>query len=168
MTRTSPRAGTPSRASIIRALTEVYAGPAWHGPSVRQALRRLTPERAAYRAAPRRNTGWELALHLSAARHIMLQRVTGADLSPFPRKRRATWWPVAPAAQDAAAWRADVALLEEYQRRLLAAVARAPLARLALVRPGRRWTIAHELLGMAVHDAYHAGQMILLAGLAGA
>jgi hypothetical protein len=46
---------------------------------------------------------------------------------------------------------------------LIAAVRRAPPSRLARVRAGQRRTLAHELLGVALHDAYHAGQIKLIA-----
>jgi uncharacterized damage-inducible protein DinB len=156
--------GVPSRAAVVRMLREVYGGPSWLGPDVRRLLRQVTARQAAWRPARGRNTIWDLTLHLALTRHIMLGRLTG-ERAAFPRPRRSTWWAQAPARPSETAWRADVALLGELQQRLVRVVERAPAARLARVRSGGR-TIAHELLGAATHDAYHAGQIALLAKLA--
>ena len=157
--------GQPGRDVIARALREIYGGPAWHGPSLREALRGVGAAQAARRPGPGRNTIWELMLHLAYGRHRLLLRLGEGGARQFPRRLTKAWWPAAPAQPTAAAWRADVELLADYHARLLAAVARAPRARLDAVRLGQRRTIAHELLGVAFHDAYHAGQIRMLARL---
>lgn len=155
--------GMPTRAGLIRALEEGYRGPWWVGASLRQLLRRVPARRAARPPAPGRNAIWDLALHLALTRHIMLARLTG-ERTTFPRPRRSSWWARRPGAITERAWREDQALLEEMQRRLIEAIRRVPASRLTRVRNGRE-TIAHELLGAALHDAYHAGQIGLLAKL---
>ncbi len=159
--------GAPTRAAILRATTELYAGPAWHGPSVRAALRGVTAATASRRAMPGRNTIWELVLHLAYSRHAVMSRVEAEPIPRFPRRLRKSWWPVAPNDSSEETWRTDLALLDDYQHRLMASIARAPAARLARIRAGQRRTITHELLGNAIHDAYHAGQIKLLALEAG-
>jgi hypothetical protein len=57
---------------------------------------------------------------------------------------------------------ADVALLDRLHDELIDAVSGASRRVLGTVRPGRNDTIAMELLGVATHDAYHAGQMHLI------
>lgn len=163
-TRPPATAGQPARAAIVRALRESYAGPNWVGPNIRQVLRGVTARQAAWRPAPGRNTIWELALHLALARHILWCRLTG-ERAAFPRPRRSAWWARTPRDMSEQAWRTDQALLAEQQERLLRAVQRAPAARLARVRSGGR-TVAHELLGVVMHDNYHLGQISLLAKLA--
>jgi uncharacterized damage-inducible protein DinB len=156
---TNPNEGSPDRATILRAIREVYSGPAWHGPSVRDTLRGVDAATAARRVAAGRNTIWELVLHLVYSRHRLIQRVEPKPIARLPRKLRKAWWPLPPADPSDAAWNADLNLLNEYQRRLLDSIARAPAARLKRVRGGQRRTVAHELLGLAIHDAYHAGQI---------
>ncbi|HET9984633.1 MAG TPA: DinB family protein [Longimicrobiales bacterium] len=158
-------ASAPDRRTIEWYLREAYAGPAWHGPSVRAALSGVTAEAAAWRPGPGRNTIWELALHLACTRHRLLLRAGDDAAGRFPRRLTRSWWPSMPERATAGAWREDRALLEEYQERLLDVVAGAPAERLLTRRPGQRGTIAHELLGVALHDTYHAGQIRLLARL---
>ena len=157
-----PTAGAPDRATVSRALASVYAGPAWHGPSVRDALRGVDARMAASRPAPDRHTIWELVLHLAYTRHRVLLRM-GEGERRFPHPLRGAWWPQPPSDVDERAWRDALALLGAYHHRLLDVVRRAPRTALRRVRPGRRETIAHELLGVAFHDAYHAGQIRMLA-----
>ena len=151
----------PTRPVIIQTICDVFAGPAWHGPSLRASLRGLSSRDAARRIAPGRNTIWELVLHLAYTRHRLVMRL-GADVARFPRKLGKPWWPTAPGKPTDAAWRDGLALLTDYQDRLIAAIDAAPEARLRRQRPGQPRTIAHELLGVAVHDGYHAGQIRLL------
>jgi len=156
------RDAAPSRALLLRTLEDLYRGPSWHGPSLRWALRGVRAAQAAWRPAPDRNAIWDIALHTAFARHRMLLRLGVTSASTFPRALRAPWWPTLPDELTEAAWRADLALLEEYQRRLLDAVATVPSARLASRRRGKPWTIAQEVLGIGSHDAYHAGQIQLV------
>ncbi len=153
----------PDRDTIIRLIDEVYRGPAWHGPSVRACLRGVDHVTAAWRLAPKRNTIWDLVLHLAYSRHGVLGRLVAKPIGKFPRKLRASWWPEMPSDQSASAWTADLELLKTFHDRLIQAIADAPESSLRRVRSGKNFTIAHELLSIAPHDTYHAGQIRLLA-----
>ncbi len=161
-------AGSPDASTLMRALRESYAGPAWHGPSVLGALRGVSAADAAEPPAPERNTIWDLVLHLAYVRHRSLLRVArlrGLDAPPFPRKLKASWFPEVPAVRDEAAWTDDKALLAAYQERLLDVLEGLPVATLRTCRRGTTRSIGDELLGVALHDAYHAGQIRLLGKL---
>jgi uncharacterized damage-inducible protein DinB len=157
----------PTKLVLRRALEEVYRGPAWHGASLLTTLRAIGPADASRRPAPGRNTVWELVLHLAYTRHRMLLRLGGGAGSRFPRPLRAAWWPRMPKPASLEAWRADVELLSDYQDRLLTTLARAPRSRLLRRRSGQPNPIGFEMLGVAMHDAYHTGQIRLLLRLGG-
>jgi hypothetical protein len=75
---------------------------------------------------------------------------------------REPWWPIVDDTTDAA-WRNDLQLLDEYHAQLIDAVERATPEQLARIpKPGDQ-PIAAQLLGLAVHDGYHAGQIKQLA-----
>ncbi len=150
------------RATILAALHESYVGPAWHGPAVREALEGVTAAIAAKKLPSGRNSIWELVLHLAHGRHLLIERITDSAAAPFPRAIREPWWPLAPSNADEQSWRDDVALLERYHRSLTEAIEAATAVQLARVPPGGD-PIAHQLLGLALHDTYHAGQIRLLA-----
>lgn len=148
--------------SVLRLLREVYSGPAWHGPSVREALDGLSAELAARKLAPERNSIWELVLHLAHGRYLVIERVNDEPSDPFPREIREPWWPVSPSDHSEAAWQADLALLDDYQTKLLDAVRGATPTQLDRIPAGANHSVYDQLLGMAVHDGYHAGQIRLL------
>ena len=153
---------TPSRALLRRVLTEAYRGPAWHGASLVQTLKGVTLDQARWRPSDGRNTIWELVLHLAYTRHRVLGRLGLRPAARFPRRLGRSWWPVMPDPASASAWNADRALLAECQARLLQGVERVSRSRLAVRRPGQQATIAFEVLGVALHDTYHTGQIRLL------
>ena len=143
MPGTRAKSPLPARSVLRRALEEGSRGPAWHGASV------LT------------------ALHLAYTRHVMLHRLDIGAVSRFPRRLRVAWWPMMPKPASADAWQADLDLLSDYQDRLLAALAKVPQSRLRRRRSGQPNPIGFEVLGLAMHDAYHTGQIRLLLRLRG-
>jgi uncharacterized damage-inducible protein DinB len=156
------RTDNPSREILVAELDEVYRGPAWHGPSVLEALDGVTAARAYAHPQPERHSIWELVRHLTHGRHLMTERLTESSFE-FPQAVREPWWPVAPREPSEAAWREDLGLLDECHRRLVEAVRGASDAQLERrPNPGDQ-TLAQQLLGTAIHDAYHAGQIRLLA-----
>ena len=151
-----------NRALLIELLDEAYRGPAWHGPSVKEALHGVSAETAAATPIPGRNSIWDLVLHLAHGRHLLLERLLDATLD-FPREIREPWWPVAHPDTTEAAWLRDLELLEECHVHLVDAIAQATDAQLDRVPKGSDQDLTRQLLGMAMHDAYHAGQMRLIA-----
>ena len=155
---------TALQTSIRGLLDQAYAGPAWHGPHLRAAVRGVSPAVATYRPRRGRPCLWEIMLHCAYWKHRVRQRILGTD-EPFARPGGD--WPAAPARPDARQWRADVALLAREHRALLATLA--TLSPRALARPsrGHRQTPHEMLVGIALHDTYHAGQIRALRKLSG-
>lgn len=151
----------PTRDVIIAALDEVYRGPAWHGPAVLEALDGVNADVAARNTLGTRNSIWDLVLHLAHGRHLLIERVNNR-LEDFPRDIREPWWPVAEPDRSEHAWRRDLALLDDYHRKLVDATRAASDDALARVPAPGDQPIGQQLLGMAIHDAYHAGQIRLL------
>ena len=154
---------TPATSLLLRSLRENYYRGGWHGPSaaVREALRGLDANAASWRPGAGRHNIWELTLHLAYTRYMMLKRM-GIEPPAFPHRLTKPWWPEAPSAPTADAWTGDLGLLESLHRRFVAAVSGASRRLLATVRPGRSLTIGMVVLGVATHDAYHAGQMNMM------
>ncbi len=137
-------------------------GRAWHGgPTPVDALLGLTAREAHRRPAPGRHSIWELVLHIAYWDYAVRRRILGTELPRFPRSPAN--WPAVPARPEAKAWAADRALLAQEHRLLHRAVERFPAAWLGRkVSAGERWTYGDTILGIAVHDAYHAGQVQIL------
>jgi uncharacterized damage-inducible protein DinB len=158
------RAGSREIDLLLDVLDEAYDRPAWHGPNLRGALRGLSAARAARRPAPGRHSVWELVLHCAYWKHVVWRRLVGGPRGSFPRRPRN--FPEQPLRPDAAAWKADLKLLDERHRRLREAVSALPSTALR-GRRGRS-SPARLIYGVAAHDVYHAGQIRLLVTLSAA
>lgn len=156
---------SPSTRMLLQLLTESFEGPAWHGASVTGALRGLESSEATWRPAPERPNRWEILLHLAYARHVVIRRIDPTYSLRFPRALRKQWWPRTPGVENEDSWAIDRELLRAFQARLVESVTRLSPRDLARRRRGRRYTVAEELLGLAMHDAYHTGQIRLIHAL---
>ena len=141
----------------------------WHGgPTPLGALRGVSAEQDAWTPAPGRKSIWQLTLHIAYWKYAVRRRLEGGAAGPettgrgsFPRAP--SNWPRVPAGADAAAWRADVALLKAEHERLVETIAAIPVARYGETLPGgKRWAVGELILGIAQHDAYHTGQIQML------
>ena len=71
-------------------------------------------------------------------------------------------FPELPASPDVQAWEADLRVLDEAHRRLTNAVSALRDAELKEPAHGHRQSREQNLVGIALHDVYHAGQVRLL------
>jgi uncharacterized damage-inducible protein DinB len=134
----------------------------WHGgPTPVGALRNVGVAAARWSPQPGRHSIWALTLHIAYWKYAVRRRIAGGDGPRFPRAPAN--WPAVPVPADAAAWAADVALLRREHDQLVLAVTRTPASRLGARPPGaRKWTYGEIITGIALHDAYHTGQIQLL------
>jgi uncharacterized damage-inducible protein DinB len=168
--RKSPRTvGDPKRTELLRLLDEAFRGPAWHGPSVMHALRGVSAAEASRQSPASTNTVWDVVLHLAYSKYIVARRLSPQAVAAFPRALRRSWWPGVLETEGQSveqAWKRDLRLLREWHEHLRELVAALPAVRLGERRPGKRFTLGQEVSGLALHDAYHAGQIrVILSSL---
>jgi hypothetical protein len=152
-------------AMLLDILDQAYDSRGWHGTTLKGALKGLTPREALWRPGPRRHNVWELTLHAAYWKYAVARRLAGAPHGSFPRKP--SNWPKLPERPDAAAWSADVALLDLQHVLLRETVRRLPPAKLGARTPQGTWTNAEQIHGVAAHDLYHTGQIQLIKRLKG-
>ena len=145
---------------LLRLLDEGYDTPTWHGPNLRAAVARVKVEEALRRPGPRRHNIWELTVHAAYWKYTVRRRLLGEKRGSFVLK--GSNWFAAPASATEEEWRATLALLAEEHRRLRAAVAKFPAAKLHRRMKASKWTAAQSISGVAMHDIYHAGQIQLV------
>jgi len=150
----------PAIASLLSSLDEAYDRRSWHGTNLRGSLRGLSASRAAWRPGPGRHNAWEIAVHAAYWKYAAWRRITGEKRGSFARG--GSNWFVTPSPASDAAWRKDVALLQEYHRLLRAAVSRLSDEDLERRATGGREPIGRLVRGIAAHDLYHAGQIQLI------
>ncbi|HXY68656.1 MAG TPA: DinB family protein [Gemmatimonadales bacterium] len=153
----------PRTRLLLQILDEAFTARGWQGATLSGALRGLSVRQALWRPGPGRHNIWELVLHAAYWKHVVRQRVEGAGRTPFPRGPRN--YPDLPVRRDAAAWRADVALLKQEHAAMTRTVRGLKPGRLDA--PVRRspWTVGEQIFGVAAHDLYHTGQIQLLKAL---
>ena len=139
-------------------LERSFRGGAWHGPSVEEALDGVDAETAAARPVPNAHTIGELTGHIAFWLDGALRRMHGEAVTNVPEE---TEFP-RDAAKNAEAWKKTLAALDSAHRRLHAAVLALDDEKLELAVAGSDPTVRGQILGTLQHNAYHAGQIVLL------
>ena len=147
----SPKVKDPIIELLIRFMEQAYDKKAWHGPTLRGAIRGVTYKEALWRPSTKHHNIWELVRHCAYWKYAVRRRLTGAKRGSFELKG-SNWF-----RQDKEAgldtWKKDIALLQREHKLLLETVASLKSEKL------RRMDMIY---GIASHDLYHAGQMQLL------
>ncbi|HVT61681.1 MAG TPA: DinB family protein [Thermoanaerobaculia bacterium] len=139
-------------------LERSFRGGAWHGLAVAEALAGVDETAAAARAFAGGHSIWETVHHLTVWNEVPRRRLDGERLENFAAER--DWLPVEDVS--AGAWRAAVAALEDSHSALHARVVHLADGQLDDPVAGSDSTVRGLLLGLLQHNAYHAGQIVLL------
>lgn len=153
------------REVLRRAMAGAFQGKGWQGPTLLGSVRGVSAAEARVRPGGLKHGVWDYVLHAAYWKYAVCVKMGVVDRDSFPRSP--SNWPALPGpagtASDEKAWRADVRLLRSYHDELVAAVAEADLRRLeAVPAGGRSVRLLDVLVGIAAHDAYHAGQVQLI------
>jgi hypothetical protein len=159
LTKTPTPAGIPA-AVLPRVIEEGHGPDAWYGADVQSALGDVDATLAARRPKPGRHNIAEIALHHAFWLHEVRRRLLGSTSDPFPLQGE-DWFEWDGGA--APSWEEVKASLANEVQRLREAVdaieggrQSSPLA------PAARFD---QVLGIAAHAAYHAGQVQLVKAL---
>ena len=144
--------------SIADHLERAFRGGAWHGPAVAEALTGLDAATAAARPLANAHSIWEIVHHLTVWNEVPRRRLDGERLQSLLAEL--DWPPVAD--PSAAAWQAAQAALEDAHAALRARVLDLADGQLDDPVAGSDPTVRGMLLGVLQHNAYHAGQIVLL------
>jgi uncharacterized damage-inducible protein DinB len=140
----------------------VFDGEAWHGPSVMEALKDVNAELAGQHPIDGGHSIWELVLHLTWTYGLVLRKLTGHST----RLGATDDWPLAPLPPSEENWVAAINTLRELNAQVRRAVTGFPEDRLddPPVEEPRysAYTAYTQFIGLTQHDAYHAGQIVLL------
>jgi hypothetical protein len=147
-------------AILLQALDEGYERKAWHGPNLKGSIRGVPPETASWRPRPDRHSIAENVVHAAYWKYAVRRRLTGEKRGSFALP--GSNWFTLPSPLSESTWKEHVAILDGEHRRLREAVAAFPADRLRLVAPNGKVTYVYLILGIAMHDVYHAGQIQLL------
>ena len=145
---------------LLQVVEQAFSRKAWHGVTLRGALRGLDLDRALFKPQPERHSTWELILHTAYWKYIVRRRLTGDKSLVFPRSP--SNWPALRERPTIRALKADIAFLQEQHDLMTKAMECFPPYRLNRRARESKWTFAEHIHGIAAHDLYHAGQIQLL------
>jgi len=143
-------------ARLADQLERSFRGGAWHGLAVAEALDGVDAALAVAHPLAG-HTIHEITFHVAYWLKASVERIGGTGAGVEDGRAD---WPEAPV--DEAGWQALLAELDDAHRRLHAAVLALDDARLEEPVPGSDPTLRGMLLGVLQHNAYHAGQIVLL------
>ena len=154
----------PAEQSEMRLLLDLidqsYDRLAWHGTNLRGSVRGLSAAQASWRPAPQRHNIWEIVVHAAYWKYAVRRRILGEKRGSFPLK--GSNWFRRPVEDTAAAWKADLVLLDETHKSMRQAIEQLPARKLHTLQGKTKFTYAQLIYGLASHDLYHAGQIQLL------
>jgi uncharacterized damage-inducible protein DinB len=135
-----------------------FEGGAWHGPSVLEALKEVTPQEAHAHPIAGAHSIWELVLHLGGTYRLVLRRMHGEDAPLTPSED----WPSLPSPTPAA-WQEAIRSLKELNEQVREAIRTFNPQQLDQpLTPAAPYTAYTQFIGITQHDLYHAGQIVLL------
>ena len=143
--------------ALLRGLDQSFDGDGWHGPTLLAAADGMGAAEAVWRPAPDAHNAWEYVVHAAYWTHRALRHVAPDPPQEFDEPGSNFFPRPAPSRTLAG----DVERLRQWHGRLRAAV--------ATLDPGRLDEAAYDgysvrdlVVGVAAHDAYHAGQVRLV------
>jgi uncharacterized damage-inducible protein DinB len=139
---------------IVSLLKQTFEKDAWHGPSVKEVLNKITADQA-FNRLPNTHSIIELVAHMTSWRTYVTRKLSGDDSYQVTDELNF------PANTD---WLQTIHLLEESQRQLILAIEAFPADKLAEQVDGLkdRYTYYTLIHGIIHHDLYHTGQLMLM------
>ena len=150
---------------LLELIEEGFQKPAWHGPNLWIALRGVTAKEAIWRPENCLHNIWEIVVHAAYWKYTVTNRLTGGKEHRFP-ERGSNWFSRDGVRSSGSeldkCWVHDLELLARMHKELCSAIT--VLKDTGLKRPmrGSQQTAVRNLVGIAMHDVYHAGQIQLL------
>lgn len=147
--------------TLLTGVEQAFRLRAWHGPNLRNSLRGVTPEMAAWRPQAKRHNIWELAVHAAYWKYRVLRKLSAEAPDAFDEAGSNFFERPTPGAATEGAWSNDRKRLDHWHERLIAAIRTFDPKRLD-IQSYDGYTHRDLILGAAAHDVYHAGQIRLL------
>lgn len=143
---------------IKKLFEDLYDGSPWIETTITGTLKNISAEQAAKRIIPGRNTIWEIVNHIISWRLNVLQRVKGKVIQT-PENNYVS------AIEDSsdAAWKNTLKRLEDSQKQWLNFMEKIKKDDFKKIYPNNKMTYYEHIQGILQHDAYHLGQIVILA-----
>jgi uncharacterized damage-inducible protein DinB len=143
---------------ISKLFADLYNGNPWLEITITGTLQKLSAAQAAKKVSPAWNTIWEIVNHLIEWRLNVLERIHGKTLETPPTNYIL---PVKDASE--AAWQNTLKRFEASQQKWIEALKNFKEEDFEKKYPVNNLSYYEHIHGIIQHDAYHLGQIVLLA-----
>lgn len=143
---------------ITKLLDDIYEGSPWIDVNLTATLKKLSAVQAAKKVAPQWNTIWEIVNHLINWRLNVLQRIQDKTIASPADNYFA---PVSDISEKA--WLNTLDKLEDSQEQWRLVLKKFKKKDLEKTYPTNGMSYYDHIQGIVQHDAYHLGQIVLLA-----
>ncbi len=134
-----------------------YRQGAWHGPALLETLQDVNAEQAAAKPITDAHSIWEFVLHCTTWIRVVERLTFGELCEPSPDE---DWHQVSEVSDGE--WQRALKRLDDEHRRLLDVLSLVDDSILTKIVPGKKYPYLILLHGIAEHNIYHAGQIMLL------
>ena len=145
---------------IADQIKNALEGPAWHGPSLLEAIEGISAEQAAKHPIPGAHSIWELVEHCTFWVEAARRRLRGEVVEPADENEN---FPGPANVHEAteSAWRRCVMKVRQAHAQLIDESITLSETRLAQMI-ANDWDVYSTLQGAVQHTLYHAGQIAIL------
>lgn len=156
-----PKSTPDDRQLLLQMVEEAYRLPNWNETNLRSALRRVSPEMAAWRPPFAKRSIADITVHCAYYKYALWRRLSEAKRGSFPLK--GSGWFKTPPTLTREKWSEYLALLETEHEKLVDAIQNSakPLSHLKPLR-FTKWSTVQTTYWLAIHDGYHTGQINMI------
>lgn len=147
---------------IISLFEKIYEGSPWIDVNLVDTLRAITPEQALKKIRPSSNSIWEITNHIINWRKNVLRRVLGEVIKTPPNN-----YFVKVKSGTKADWKKTLDELAVTQKEWIKFMKKVKKSTFEEVYEPNGMTYYEHIQGILQHDAYHLGQIAMLAKLFG-
>ena len=143
---------------ITKLLVDIYNGSPWIDVNLAGTLKKIDAGVAARKISPQWNSIWEIVNHLISWRLNVLQRVQDKIITAPDNNYFA---PVEDVSEEA--WQETIKKLGDSQQQWMKLLKKFKRKDLEKNYPSNGMSYYEHIQGVVQHDAYHLGQIVLLA-----
>jgi uncharacterized damage-inducible protein DinB len=145
---------------IAKLFEDLYDGDPWIDVTILGVLKNVSPQQAAKKIAPGRNSIWQIVNHIISWRENVLVRVQGNVITTPNNNYFSEIEEISETA-----WQQSLERLQNSQQQWITFLKHFNESGLDTIYPGNKMSYYEHIHGIIQHDAYHLGQIVLLTKL---
>jgi uncharacterized damage-inducible protein DinB len=145
---------------ITKLFKDLYDGDPWIDVTILGVLKNVSPQQAAKKLAPGRNSIWQIVNHIVSWRENVLLRVQGNVINT-PNNN----YFIEIEDISETAWQQCLERLQNSQQQWITFLKHFDESEFDKIYPSNKMSYYEHVHGIIQHDAYHLGQIVLLTKL---